>query len=167
MTSGANAIDTDAAPTRHALDGIFGYRLRRLQTQWVAHWMKTSRSAGLDLTPVQGGIVMLMDENPGIGQTALAQLLRIEKATLSQTLNPLVDAGLIERRRENADGRAVALHLTAPGARTVSKIRTQTTSHEADLLAGLTSAEQTQFKQLLVKALASADAAVGRTSMHS
>lgn len=148
-----------ADPTAEAMAGVTGYRLRRLHAQWIAHWGRWFRRAGLEITPMQGGILLLVDENPGLTQIALARLLRIEPPTLSQALSPLVDLGLIQRYRATGDGRAVALHLSRAGTDAVESARGAIADHEDDLLAGLTDAERAQLISLLDKALASADRA--------
>lgn len=146
--------------TAEAMAGVAGYRLRRLQTQWVAHWSRWFRRIGLEITPMQGGIMLLVDENPGLGQAALARLLMIEPPTLSQALAPLIDAGLVERYRATGDGRAVALHLSRAGRGAVDTARGAIADHEADLLKGLTKKERAQLVMLLDKAMASADRAI-------
>ncbi len=149
-----------AGPTAAAMTGVTGYRLRRLHTLWVAHWGRWFRRTGLEITPMQGGILLLVDENPGLTQTALARLLRVEPPTLSQALAPLVESESIKRYRATGDGRAVALHLSRAGADAVAIARGAIADHEDDLLGGLTDAERVQLTALLDKALASADRAL-------
>lgn len=149
-----------AEPTAEAMAGVAGHRLRRLHTQWVAHWSRWFRRVGLAITPMQGGIMLLIDENPGLTQIALARLLKIESPTLSQALSPLVDAGFVERYRATDDGRAVALHLSRAGRGAVDTARGAIVEHEDDLLKGFTEEERAQLIMLLDKALASADRAL-------
>lgn len=150
------------APTADSLARVAGFRLRRLQGQFAAHFVAWFRAAGLDVTPVQGGILLLIDENPGLTQIALARLLRIEPPSLTQALNPLVDAGLVERSRAVHDGRAVALRLSGPGKSAADVVRREMPAQEADALSALTRQERAQFLELLGKALASTEAAPGR-----
>jgi DNA-binding MarR family transcriptional regulator len=159
MTGPPDPAVINRAPTRAALDDVVGYRLRRLQTLWNVHWARGIRQFGLEITPMQGGTMMLIAENPGIGHSALARLLKIEAPTLSQTLTPLVDAGLVERVRAQGDGRAVALHLSQDGSQAVARIADYSLAHEDELLAGLNATERCALMVLLNKALASAAAA--------
>ncbi len=158
MTRPMDPAIINRPPTRAVLDGIVGYRLRRLQTLWNTHWARGIRQLGLEITPMQGGTMMLIAENPGIGHSALARLLEIEAPTLSQTLTPLVDAELVERLRARGDGRAVALRLSHDGRAAVARIAAYRRQHEDELLAGLDQAERRNLMALLNKALASATA---------
>ena len=160
MTGPAAPEVVDRPPTRAALDDVVGYRFRRLQTLWNVHWARGIRLLGLEITPMQGGTLMLIAENPGIGHSALARLLKIEAPTLSQTLAPLVDAGLVKRVRARGDGRAVALRLSYDGRAAVTRIAAYSRQHEDELLAGLDQAERRALMALLNKALASATAAL-------
>ncbi len=159
MTGPADPAVTDRPPTRAALDDIVGYRLRRLQTLWNVHWARGIKQIGLEITAMQGGIMMLIAENPGIGHSALARLLEIEAPTLSQTLTPLVDAGLVKRVRALGDGRAVVLRLSDEGGQAVSRVAAYSRAHENELLAGLDRTERHAMMALLNKALISASKA--------
>lgn len=155
---------TDAAETREPsaanIGTVAGFRLRRLQGLFVAHYMAWMRDHGLAVTPVQGGILLLIEENPGLTQIALARLLRIEPPSLVQALNPLIEAGLVERSRAAHDGRAVALTLSRAGRQAVETVRRETPAQEADALSGLSAEEQRRLLALLEKALASTEAAL-------
>ncbi len=158
MTGPGDPAIIDRPPTRTALENIAGFRFRRLQTLWNVHWARGVRHLGLEITPMQGGIMLLIDENPGIGHSALARLLKIEAPTLSQTLTPLVEAGLVKRVRARGDGRAVALRLSQKGKQAVARVAAYSRTHEDELLAGLDPAERRALMILLNKALASATA---------
>jgi DNA-binding MarR family transcriptional regulator len=151
-----------AEATATSLAAVAGFRLRRLQGLFVAHWAAWFRELGLAVTPVQGGILLLIDENPGLTQIALARLLRIEPPSLVQALNPLIETGLVERSRAAHDGRAVALHLSRAGREAVETVRRETPAQEADAQSSLSAEERTALLALLDKALASAEEALAR-----
>jgi len=157
MSSLAETPTAIGQPTRDALDGIFGIRLRRLQSLWLAHWARGIRQLGFEITPMQGGILLLIEENPGIGHSALAGLLKVEAPTLSQSLTPLVESDLVKRDRSKCDGRAVALNLSTSGIEAIAVIDRFSHRHEATLLADLDHNDRRNLLLLLDKALASAD----------
>jgi DNA-binding MarR family transcriptional regulator len=66
----------------------------------------------------------------------------------------LAARGLVERRRSERDGRALALHLTAAGRRAVDAALTARASVTTDVLAGLTDGERERLTALLEKMLA-------------
>lgn len=154
-------------PALAALESVVGFRLRRLQARWVAHWGHWFRALGIFTTPVQGGILLLIRANPGINQVALARLLQVEAPTLMQALSPLIRAGLIERLRSTRDRRAFELRLSEEGTSVTAMIEADMVRQEADLLAALTPGERTTFLALLDKALASADAATAALSAEA
>jgi len=159
MTGPAQMPATGRPATSAVLETIVGFRLRRLQTLWIAHWTRGIRRSGLEITPMQGGTMMLIDENPGIGHSALAGLLQVEAPTLSQTLTPLVEGGLVNRSRASGDRRAVALRLSRSGAKAVAGIAEFSRVHETELLATFDQQDRRDLERLLDKALASAAAA--------
>lgn len=147
-------------PAARALSRVTGVRLRRLQALFARHWSLHFREAGIELSSVQGGLLLLIRENPGQPQAAFARLLAIEPPSLAQSLAPLLAAGLVERRRAQNDGRAMALHLSARGAQIAARIEEGQPQHEARLLAGLTKEERRTLLALLDKAVASAEGAM-------
>lgn len=158
---------TAGEPVLTPLDGIVGFRLRRLQARWITHWGHWFRALGVSTTPVQGGILLLIRANPGISQVALARLLQVEAPTLMQALAPLTRAGLIARVRSPRDGRAFELRLSAAGTAVTDVIAADMGRQEDDLLAALSASERTTFLSLLDKALASADAATAAISAEA
>jgi DNA-binding MarR family transcriptional regulator len=157
----ANAMH-DEAPSAASLGGIAGFRLRRLQGLFVTHWGRWFRDLEPPVTPVQGGILLLIEDNPGLSQIALARLMRIEPPSLVQALMPLIRARLVERFRPAGDRRAFALHVSRTGRALAEQVRSGIAAQERDLLAGLSDAERRTFLALLDRALASGEAALAR-----
>lgn len=142
------------------LDGVVGIRIRRLQSLFGSHWQNWFRARSLAVTPVQGGVLLLIRRYPGISQIALARRLRIEPPTLVQTLAPLVKQKLVERDRAADDGRVYELRLTKAGIEAAALVETSLPQHEADLLRFLSAEERQRFLELLDKAIAGAEAAI-------
>ncbi|MGO1080134.1 MarR family winged helix-turn-helix transcriptional regulator [Inquilinus sp. CA228] len=72
------------------------------------------RAAGLDLTRPQYRVLIFLDRNPGITQARLAELLDVEKMTVTGLLDRMETRGWVERRRDPNDRRAYSLHLLPP-----------------------------------------------------
>ena len=64
-----------------------------------------------DLTRSQWQVVAYLDQNEGINQIGLAELLDVEPITLSRILDKLEAGGLIERHPDPSDRRARILPL--------------------------------------------------------
>ena len=138
---------------------VIGFKVRRLHGLIQSGWAEWFAGYDLRLTPMQGGMLILVSDNPGLTQTGLAGLLGIEPPTLSQSISPLLERGLIERRKVNGDKRAHALHLTKVGADAVALVRREIPRHEKAVLERLNPGEQRELHRLLDKALGDGDAA--------
>ncbi|MGE0458730.1 MAG: MarR family winged helix-turn-helix transcriptional regulator [Bauldia sp.] len=139
---------------------VLGIRLRRLQALLGGHWSRWFKGMGVGVTPLQGGVLLLINENPGINQATLGRLLKIEPPSLHQALRPLVDAGLVRRHQSLEDKRALAVYLTKAGHDLTDMLVTEAAAHEADLLGRLSAEERDQLLALLDKAIASGEEAV-------
>lgn len=75
-----------------------------------------------ELTPVQVDILETIVANPGQQMNELAQALGVNASTVSRTIMPLVDLGLIERRSGEKDRRQTQLLATQTGLRQAETI---------------------------------------------
>ena len=85
--------------------------------------------------------------------TALARTLMLSPAGMTNRLDRLEAAGLVERRQDRDDRRSSIITLTEAGNQAVDAAVTAHVANEAHLLAGLTRAEQRSLDQLLRKLL--------------
>ncbi|MFE0755557.1 MarR family winged helix-turn-helix transcriptional regulator [Inquilinus sp. NPDC058860] len=80
------------------------------------------RAAGLDLTRPQYRVLLFIDRNPGITQARLAEMLDVEKMTVTGLVDRMEKRGWVERRRDPRDRRAHALHLLPPARPIVQQL---------------------------------------------
>jgi DNA-binding MarR family transcriptional regulator len=128
------------------LPGLLGYRLRLAQ-QAVFRDFGESVS---DLPPGRVGILLIIDANPGVTQTRLAQAVGLDRSTLVGVLHRLEARGLVERRR-GEDRRTNGLLLTRAGRALVTELKRRIRVHERRVAARLTAEEKTQLLALLSK----------------
>lgn len=79
-----------------------------------------------ELTPVQVDILETVVARPGQQMNELAQALGVDASTVSRTTLPLIELGLLERRRGERDRRQTQLLPTAAGlkqAETITRSR--------------------------------------------
>jgi len=86
--------------------------------------------------------------------TALSRLLMLSPAGMTNRVDRLEAAGLVERRPDPNDRRSSLVVLTGAGRERADAAVTEHVANEAGLLAGLTKAERRTFDQLLRKLLA-------------
>ena len=82
-------------------------------------------------------------------QHELARSLGIEGPTLTRHLDALEGAGLVERRRDPADRRAIQVELTRAGEELHSRLRRNVISFDRQLRAGLGEAELKTLRSTL------------------
>lgn len=84
-----------------------------------------------------------------ISQTALAEHIEVEGATITHHIDRLEGLGLVRRQRDPDDRRVRRLELTAAGARLHRSLLTAVKELEATATAGLTEPQQAEFRRTL------------------
>ena len=137
---------SDGALDHGLLPRLVGYQLRLAQ---LAVFRDLDRStADLGLTPGRFGMLVLIEANPGVTQSALARAVGLDRSTLVALLDQLEDRRLVARR-QGEDRRTNGLWLTTAGQRFLGKMKRRVAAHEARVAARLTRAE----RELLLGAL--------------
>ncbi|MET8998308.1 MarR family transcriptional regulator [Amycolatopsis sp. Hca4] len=113
-----------------------GRLVRRLRQGYVAG----------DLTTPERSVLSRLDREGPATPGCLADLERVKPQAMGVTLAGLVDRGLVERRKDESDGRKVVMSVTEDGVRLLVDKRSRTTQLMADALAGkFTEAEQREL----------------------
>jgi len=128
------------------LPDLLGYRLRLAQQ---ALFRDFAARVG-ELSPGRVGILLLIEANPGVTQSRLAQAVSLDRSTMVGVLHALQDRGLVERRR-GEDRRTNGLWLTVQGRGTVGGLKRRIQLHERRAAARLSPAERAQLIGLLEK----------------
>ena len=128
------------------LPGLLGYRLRLAQQ---ALFRDFAARVG-ELSPGRVGILLLLEANPGVTQSRLAEAVGLDRSTMVGVLHTLQDRGLVERRR-GEDRRTNGLWLTAQGRGLVGGLKRRIQLHERRVAARLSPAERAQLIGLLEK----------------
>lgn len=109
------------------------------------------RIGELDLTPPQTGLLRAVAQAPGSSQQALAELLGTPATRLVALVDGLEERGLVERRRNPADRRLHAVHLTNAGTALLRDIGRVAREHDEAVLASLDADERARLHDLLSK----------------
>jgi DNA-binding MarR family transcriptional regulator len=131
------------------LDDHLGYVLRRAQLAAFEAFQRST--AGVDITPPRYTALTIVGANPGLSQSTLGAALGTARSGAMMLADWLEERGLAERRRQNGDGRAWGLHLTARGKALQAKIRRRVLARNAEFAARLAPRELTTLKKLLEK----------------
>lgn len=113
------------------LANYIGFHLRRAQN--VSFQAVARRIGQADFTPGLYALLTLIEQNPGITQTALSRADGRDKSSLTPALNGLEKRGLIWRERITGDKRSYALHLTPAGGAAAAELHRHAQAHDDDL----------------------------------
>ena len=123
----SSELGTDYGVLNHAM----GYLLRRAQVQVFQDF--ASYFEVFDIKPAQFSALELIDKNPGMRQSRLAEALGIQRTNLVGMLDLLQKRGLIKREPAPDDRRSHALHLTPKGVQLLEHLHAQFHKHESEL----------------------------------
>lgn len=143
----STALTPPETITFGTLPELIGYRLRIAQ---VGIFRDFCMSVGeSEITPTLFGVLVLIDANPGMKQTQLAEAIQLDRSSVVSVLDKLEARGLVERVRAPDNRRANALHLTAAGQRLLQALIPQVRAHEERVLGKLDAGERAQLRRLL------------------
>lgn len=133
------------------LPDLIGYGLRRAQLAVFQHFARSmSQAMGGDrVSPGEFGVLVLIEANAGINQTALAEAVGADRSTMVPILDRLEKRGLIERRAVPGDRRAHALALGETGRTRMEEFRATVREHEKKIAAGMSTSERALLIDLL------------------
>ncbi|HEY6995219.1 MAG TPA: MarR family transcriptional regulator [Xanthobacteraceae bacterium] len=114
------------------LNDHLGYFIRRLQVWVFQDFIRTL--APIDIRPAQYSVLVVIDANPGLSQSDLADRLGIERARLVRLLDKLERRGLTRRLPSRTDRRSHALRLTREGRQTLRQANMLAARHETQLV---------------------------------
>lgn len=130
------------------LPDLVGYQLRLAQLAVFRDF--DDAAAGLGLSPGRFGMLVLVEANPGVTQSALARAVGLDRSTMVAVLDGLEARGLVERR-QGVDRRTNGLWLTRAGRALLARMKRRVAAHEARIVARLDPAERKALIGLLRK----------------
>ncbi len=129
------------------LEDVMSHLLRR--AHFGAEELFAHTFADEGITPRQKAALVIVHQQPGCSQHALADRLHMDRNTVAEMVRRLVAGGQLERRPAPHDQRAYALYLAPAGAELLERVMPRDLQFEADLLARLPE----EYRALFVKCL--------------
>ncbi|MAZ33763.1 MAG: MarR family transcriptional regulator [Thalassospira sp.] len=120
----------------------------------VARLMRRNfmRHAGdFGLTQAQMQAMAYVARKEGIRQVTLAEMLEIQPITTARLIDKLVEEGLVERRPDPDDRRAVQLYVTAKATELLERIMVVAASAREEAMIGITPEMQEMLISVLGK----------------
>jgi DNA-binding MarR family transcriptional regulator len=143
------SVRTRKAPDLGVLPGLIGYQLRLAQRAIFADFADTVGESGI--SPGLFGVLVVIGENPGLTQQALANAAHLDRSTVVTVIDKLEDRGLVERRA--ADRRSNGLFLADKGATLLRGLKRKVAQHERRVVQNLSARERAQLVALLQRIL--------------
>ena len=137
------------APGLGVLPGLIGYQLRLAQRAIFTDFADAVGET--DISPGLFGILVVIGENPGLTQQALANAAHLDRSTVVTVIDKLEDRGLVERRA--ADRRSNGLYLADTGAALLRSLKRKVAQHERRVVQNLSARERVQLVSLLQRIL--------------
>ncbi|MFT7772813.1 MarR family winged helix-turn-helix transcriptional regulator [Roseateles sp.] len=130
------------------LDELVGYAVRRAQLSIYEDFAATMDPE--EVTPQRFSALVIVENNPGISQTRLAEVMGIARSGVVAIIDTFERKGLVERQA-SGDRRAHSLLLTKVGARQLKRYKQAVKVHDERISVALTGAEKEQLRSLLRK----------------
>lgn len=134
---------------RGLLPELVGYALRRAQFAVFRDFGRAMAGLPVPLSPGEFGILVLVERNPALSQTALARAIGVDRSTLVPILDRLEQHGLVARKAAPRDRRRHALALGRRGARLMAGYVAAVRKHERRIQRQLGPREAAQLLRLL------------------
>jgi DNA-binding MarR family transcriptional regulator len=131
------------------LSEFLGYTLRRAQLAVFDDFSRTF--ADFELRSAQFGLLIVINQNPGLKQTDASAALGIQTPNFVALVDELEKRGLAERLPTENDRRSHALHLTKAGEAVLKRILVRQAEHEERMTARIGKAGREQLMALLEK----------------
>jgi len=114
-------------------------------------------SGGNDLTKQQFTVLAAVEQNEGMSQTDLVAITGIDRSTLAEMIRRMIDKGLLDRERTEADQRANSVRIAMAGKKALRGARTASDRVERALLASLNTADRARFVKMLSTVVSDAE----------
>ena len=129
------------------LEQYLPYLLNRAGARIAAAFNADMRQIGVSLQIWR--VLAALREQDGRRMGDLSETTSIEVSTLTRLVDNMEKDGLVVRRRDSGDARAISLHVTASGRRLTQRIVPIAERYEAVALKGFTAGEVAVLKKAL------------------
>jgi DNA-binding MarR family transcriptional regulator len=148
LTASSNsARATDHTIDMDVLPSLIGFNIRRAQ---IALWRDFHQNvAEGEIRPGVFSALALVNANPGIAQTDLANQLGIDKASMVSLIDRLEDESWVIRQRSTDDRRRQGIFITSEGTKTFKALRKEMLDHERKFVERFTDKERDTLIELL------------------
>jgi DNA-binding MarR family transcriptional regulator len=98
-------------------------RLRLAIVRTARRLRQEAAGEGAELTPTAGSALATVERHGPLTPSELAAIERIKRPTATRTLRVLLEAGLVDRAPDPADGRSALVSVNAAGRERLRRLR--------------------------------------------
>jgi DNA-binding MarR family transcriptional regulator len=98
-------------------------RLRMAIVRMARRLRQEAAGTGGELTPTSASALVTVERHGPLTPSELAEIERIKRPTATRTLRVLVEAGLVDRAPDPADGRSALVSVNAAGREHLRRLR--------------------------------------------
>ncbi|MEP7728339.1 MarR family winged helix-turn-helix transcriptional regulator [Marinomonas primoryensis] len=113
------------------LNTLIGYRLRRAQMNFFSKFSEVCSDLGI--SPGLFAIIAIVERNPGLTQTAVAQALGNDRSAMVAAVDKLEKMDILKRRPAKNDRRSYALFMTKYGETFFQTLSARVMEHEQSM----------------------------------
>lgn len=141
------AVTSAQAAANFNLGDKPGFLFRRLENRATLLYQKHTGQA--EITPRQFGVLLMLYQQGRMTQAELAKAVFIDKSTLGEMLQRMVDRGLVNRRIPKDDRRTAEVWLSDAGKDVALSFASKANSAQQELIAPL----PFEYRALFLKCL--------------
>lgn len=149
MSDAAQSAPPDPVWTDERITDLTAWMLIRASLVFAPRLAHALAPTGL--TPTQFGVLVQLDNSPGIAQAALARRCLMTPQSMGEVLPALVEAGLVVRGTRSGRGHPIPVFITDPGRELLATATPAVEAANTPEALGLTPAERTTLNALLNK----------------
>lgn len=107
------------------------------------------KKSGLNLTPTQVGILLLVREKAAVSMGEISQVFEVDNSAITRRIEKLEKQGYVRREINPADRRQVTITLTDAGRKASEKALRLSKAANEKIKEGFTEMEMEVFKKVL------------------
>jgi DNA-binding MarR family transcriptional regulator len=129
------------------LDKGLGFLVRLLDTRMNALYEQLTEQA--DITPRQFGVLLTLHQQGTLTLTELAGHIRVDRSTLGEMINRMVERSLVRKRSNGSDRRSAEVMLAPAGKTALLRLVAGAAQLQTALLAPLPAADRAHFMRCM------------------
>ena len=118
----------------------------------IINLQKAFSESGLEVTPVQVGLLFFLQKNDGSSLTQISQGLMLENPTVTGLVDRLEKSGYVKRSDHPSDRRVYLVYLTEKGNKVADKALPIVKKLNEQIKEGYSEREIENFKKVLIGA---------------